>query len=64
MRRREKGAYPCVLDVLRAFGWVAPATLGGLVDVPELHPPVKQERVVCHLVLWYLGGRKVSAVVH
>jgi hypothetical protein len=40
-----------VLDVLRALAGLAGADLGRLVDVPELDPPVEQERVVSHLVL-------------
>jgi hypothetical protein len=50
-------SYPCVCDVLVALCGAVHAVPGRLVDVPELHPPVEQERVVCDLVLRQLGGR-------
>jgi len=59
----SRRAYTGVLDVLGAFCG-AGARLGGLVDVPELDPPVKQERVVGHLIRRQLRrGKSVSAVL-
>lgn len=49
-----------MLDVLRALAGLARADLGRLVDVPELDPPVEQERVVGHLVL---GQKRVGQAV-
>jgi hypothetical protein len=54
----ERGqSYPCVCDVLVALCGAVHAVPGRLVDVPELHPPIEQERIVCDLVLGQLGGR-------
>jgi hypothetical protein len=50
-------AYPCVLDVRGVFCGAVHPSLGRLVNVPELHPPVEQERVVCELVLGQLRLR-------
>ena len=56
----REASYPCVLDVLGALGGLARAVFGRLVDVPELDPPVEQERVVGHLVL---GQQRVRQAV-
>lgn len=56
-------AYSGVLDVLRAFRRPG-AGLGGLVDVPELHPPVEQKGIVGHLVRGQLGRGEVVVLVH
>lgn len=51
-----------MLDVLGALGGPR-AVLGRLVDVPELDPPVEQERVVGHLVRRQLRRRVVVGAV-
>jgi len=58
-----------VLNVLRALAGLAGADLGRLIDVPELDPPVEQERIVGHLVLgqkrvWQAIDRVVVHVIN
>jgi hypothetical protein len=48
-----------VIDVLSAFCGAVHAVPSRLVNVPELHPPVDQERILCYLVLGQLWCRHV-----
>jgi hypothetical protein len=60
-----------VRDILLSLGRPVSAILGCLVNVPELDPPIEQERVLCHLILgelwgghlaWWLGLCHVGAI--